>query len=72
MKPLPQELIDIVVEFVPDNESLLACALAATSFVNASQRQLFHMVSIRTIPEYERASSANLLIWADMSDSWFC
>ncbi|KAJ6457731.1 hypothetical protein C8R45DRAFT_943168 [Mycena sanguinolenta] len=51
--PIPRELIDIV-EFVPDKSSLLACALAATSFVNASQRQLFHMVLIRTIPEYER------------------
>ncbi|KAJ6457734.1 hypothetical protein C8R45DRAFT_1081878 [Mycena sanguinolenta] len=57
MKPLPQELIDAIVGFVPDNNSLIACALTATSFVSASQRRVFHTMQIESISVYERLAA---------------
>ncbi|KAJ6478980.1 hypothetical protein C8R45DRAFT_1101415 [Mycena sanguinolenta] len=46
MAPIAQELVDIIVGLVPDNNSLIACALTAKSFVTASQRRLLHSVTI--------------------------
>ncbi|KAJ6474956.1 hypothetical protein C8R45DRAFT_1103083 [Mycena sanguinolenta] len=58
MGSLPQELIESIVEQVPDDETLLACALTAPAFVNASQRRIFSSMSLRNInvAAYERVA----------------
>ncbi|KAJ7035213.1 hypothetical protein C8F04DRAFT_541994 [Mycena alexandri] len=53
MSNLPQELIDAILEDVPDS-SLAACSLTATSFVVASQRRLFRRMTLSDLPAYER------------------
>ncbi|KAF7342625.1 hypothetical protein MSAN_02019300 [Mycena sanguinolenta] len=55
--PLPQELVDIVVSLVPDQKSVLACALTARSFVIASQRRLFRSVTIRNASTLKRLAA---------------
>ncbi|KAJ6474902.1 hypothetical protein C8R45DRAFT_1160130 [Mycena sanguinolenta] len=54
MASLPPELIDSIVEHVPDEKSLLACALTASSFLNASQARIFHSISLVHDTAYER------------------
>ncbi|KAF7342356.1 hypothetical protein MVEN_01824200 [Mycena venus] len=56
MSQVPQELIDAILELVPE-KSLLACALTATSFVKTSQRRIFRWMSIVKIPAYERIAT---------------
>lgn len=53
MSDVPQELIDAIVEHVPDS-SLVACSLTATTFVAPSQRRLFRWISLSGMPAYER------------------
>ncbi|KAJ7023042.1 hypothetical protein C8F04DRAFT_1271775 [Mycena alexandri] len=48
---LPQELIDAIVEEVPE-ASLPACSLATTPFVMSSQRRLFRRMTL-SLPAYE-------------------
>ncbi|KAK6974333.1 hypothetical protein R3P38DRAFT_3133370 [Favolaschia claudopus] len=52
---LPQELIDAIVEEVPES-SLAACSLTATSFVVSSQRRIFSSMTLRGIRSYAKAS----------------
>jgi hypothetical protein len=59
MPDLPQELIDAIVDVVPES-SLGACSLTATAFVVSSQRRLFRWMSLDDIPSYER--TAHLLV----------
>ncbi|KAJ6474921.1 hypothetical protein C8R45DRAFT_935455 [Mycena sanguinolenta] len=54
MASLPPELIESIVEHVPDEKSLLACALRASSFLNASQARIFHSISLVHDTAYER------------------
>ncbi|KAJ6474985.1 hypothetical protein C8R45DRAFT_1217312 [Mycena sanguinolenta] len=54
MRSMPQELIDAIVKLVPDKNTLLACALTDPSFVDVSQRRIFHWMSIQNPAEYER------------------
>ncbi|KAK7042017.1 hypothetical protein R3P38DRAFT_3348143 [Favolaschia claudopus] len=49
---LPQELIDSIIELVCVN-SLCACALTATSFVQPSQRRIFNWMSLFHLSQYE-------------------
>ncbi|KAJ7653110.1 hypothetical protein DFH06DRAFT_526482 [Mycena polygramma] len=53
MAEVPQELIDKIIEQVPEN-SLAACSLTATPFLVSSQRRLFRWMSLRDLPMYER------------------
>ncbi|KAJ7857574.1 hypothetical protein B0H13DRAFT_2574233 [Mycena leptocephala] len=53
MVELPQELIDAILEFVPES-SLRECSLAASSFVHTSQRRIFRALSLSEIAAYER------------------
>ncbi|KAJ7765619.1 hypothetical protein B0H16DRAFT_1717535 [Mycena metata] len=55
MSQLPQELIDAIIEDVPES-SLKACSLTATAFVISSQRRLFRWMSLSNIPSYERTA----------------
>ncbi|KAJ7735388.1 hypothetical protein DFH07DRAFT_843705 [Mycena maculata] len=52
---LPQEVIDAILEDVPDS-SLGACSLTATAFVTSSQRRLFRWMSLRNLSAYERTA----------------
>ncbi|KAJ7116930.1 hypothetical protein C8R44DRAFT_854633 [Mycena epipterygia] len=56
MPDLPQELIDAIIEDVPD-ASLPACALTATAFVIPSQRRLFRWLSLAHPTQYSRAAA---------------
>ncbi|KAJ7636398.1 hypothetical protein FB45DRAFT_1055825 [Roridomyces roridus] len=42
----PQELIDAIVDFVPDKPSLEACAISARAFVAPAQRRLFQRLEL--------------------------
>ncbi|KAJ6494050.1 hypothetical protein C8R47DRAFT_1118188 [Mycena vitilis] len=53
MAEVPQELIDKIIEQVPE-DSLAACSLTATPFLVSSQRRLFRWMSLRDLPMYER------------------
>ncbi|KAJ7184654.1 hypothetical protein C8R46DRAFT_1299944 [Mycena filopes] len=53
MPHLPQELIDAILENVPD-ESLNHCSLTATAFVPTSQRRLFRWMSLADLPSFDR------------------
>ncbi|KAJ7729464.1 hypothetical protein B0H16DRAFT_1470036 [Mycena metata] len=53
MPQLPQELIDAILEDVPDS-SLGACSMTARAFVVTSQRRLFHWMSLVGTAQYER------------------
>ncbi|KAJ7910496.1 hypothetical protein B0H13DRAFT_2486842 [Mycena leptocephala] len=57
MPDLPQELVDAIVDQVPDS-SLGACSLTATAFVTSSQRRLFRWMSLGSDmgPGYERTA----------------
>jgi hypothetical protein len=55
MPDLPQELIDAIVDVVPES-SLGACSLTATAFVVSSQRRLFRWMSLDDIRSYERTA----------------
>ncbi|KAF7326991.1 hypothetical protein MSAN_02492900 [Mycena sanguinolenta] len=57
MSQLAQELIDAIVDLVPDKQSLLACALTAPSFVYASQRRIFHSISIQNVAACNRLAA---------------
>ncbi|KAG6907063.1 hypothetical protein DXG01_010709 [Tephrocybe rancida] len=47
MSTLPQELIDVVLNFVGDDDrTLRACSLVSSSFRTTSQKHLFHSVDI--------------------------
>ncbi|KAJ7359673.1 hypothetical protein DFH08DRAFT_414789 [Mycena albidolilacea] len=46
MALLPQELFEAIIDQVCDKETLKACALVATSFLPASQRNLFRKVEL--------------------------
>ncbi|KAJ6467729.1 hypothetical protein C8R45DRAFT_763176, partial [Mycena sanguinolenta] len=54
MGSLPQELIETIVKLVPDKRTLLSCALTAPSWVDASQRRIFHWMSLQNATKYER------------------
>ncbi|KAJ6496445.1 hypothetical protein C8R45DRAFT_985901 [Mycena sanguinolenta] len=53
MNSLPQELTEAIVKLV-SAKSLRACALVSRSFVDASQRRIFHRMSLKDVPAYER------------------
>ncbi|KAF7366939.1 hypothetical protein MSAN_00952600 [Mycena sanguinolenta] len=55
MADLPQELVDAIVEDVPES-SLAACALTARAFVVSSQRRLFRWMSLNNISAYEKTA----------------
>jgi hypothetical protein len=55
MPGLPQELIDAIIELVPDS-SLGACSMTATAFVVSSQRRLFRWMSLSNMGAYERTA----------------
>ncbi|KAJ7723662.1 hypothetical protein B0H16DRAFT_1698903 [Mycena metata] len=57
MPELPQELINAIVDKVPDS-SLVACSLTSTAFVAPSQRRLFRqmVMALTDVPAYERAA----------------
>ncbi|KAJ7615488.1 hypothetical protein FB45DRAFT_1108199 [Roridomyces roridus] len=52
----PQELLDAVVGKVPDNVTLQQCSLASKSLLVASQRGLFHSVSVKDKKSIRRAT----------------
>ncbi|KAJ7677660.1 hypothetical protein B0H17DRAFT_1334233 [Mycena rosella] len=56
MPDIPQELIDAIIDQVPDS-SLAACSLTATAFVPSSQRRLFRWMSLSTLSRYERTAA---------------
>jgi len=56
MPDLPQELIDAIIEDVPD-ASLPACSLTSTAFVTSSQRRLFRWMSLAHPTQYSRAAA---------------
>ncbi|KAJ6453547.1 hypothetical protein C8R45DRAFT_1039031 [Mycena sanguinolenta] len=55
MAELPQELVDAIVEEVPES-GLAACALTARAFVASSQRRLFRWMSLNNISAYEKTA----------------
>ncbi|KAF7372879.1 hypothetical protein MSAN_00494000 [Mycena sanguinolenta] len=57
MSQLAQEIIDAIVDLVPDERSLLACALTAPSFVYASQRRIFYSISIQNVAACNRLAA---------------
>ncbi|KAJ7218226.1 hypothetical protein B0H12DRAFT_329834 [Mycena haematopus] len=55
MPNLPQELVEAIVDEVPES-SLAACSLTATAFVASSQRRLFKWMSLSKISTYEKTA----------------
>ncbi|KAJ7800348.1 hypothetical protein B0H14DRAFT_1692284 [Mycena olivaceomarginata] len=78
MAPLPQELLDAIIDQVRDKETLKACALVATSFLPPSQRNLFRKVRLgdrdtsATLAESPHLVSyirdLTIYIWGTMSE----
>ncbi|KAJ7489007.1 hypothetical protein FB451DRAFT_1362029 [Mycena latifolia] len=56
MPDFPQELIDAIIDEVPDS-SLPACSLTAAAFVPSSQRRLFRWMSLSKLGAYERTAA---------------
>ncbi|KAK6981706.1 hypothetical protein R3P38DRAFT_414465 [Favolaschia claudopus] len=52
---LPQELIDAIIEEVPQS-SLPACSLVATSFLESSQKRLFRYMTLKGMPSYQKTA----------------